>query len=77
MKVELQSTSKVVTLVIDGKGVPARVWEGRTAKGVPCHAFITRISVHEDHDAGEFEQDLKQHAPPSVEIQAIPLRLIL
>ena len=35
--VTLTNTSKIVTL----NGVPARVWEGKTAKGIPCHAFIT------------------------------------
>lgn len=74
MKVELESTTKIVTLVVNGHEVPARVWEGMTAKGIRCHAFITRIAVANGDDAGEFEADLQ---PPSVEVAAIPLRFIL
>jgi hypothetical protein len=77
MKVTLESTAKTVTLVIDGKPVPARVWEGLTANGIPCHAFITRIAVKNEDDAGEFERDLREQRAPSVEVAAIPLRMIL
>lgn len=77
MKVELESTSKIVTLVIGGAEVPARVWEGKTAKGIRCHAFITRLGVAKDDDASEFEADLKETQQPSAEVAAIPLRLIL
>lgn len=73
MRVELVSTSKIVEL----NGVPARIWEGRTAGGVACHAYITRIAVANELDATEFERELQQHAPPSADIQAIPLRLVL
>lgn len=41
MKITLESTSKIVEL----NGVPARVWEGKSESGIPCHAFITRIAV--------------------------------
>ena len=45
MKVTLESTSKITTLVVNGEDVPARIWEGKTESGIPCHAFITRIAV--------------------------------
>lgn len=77
MKVTLQSTSKIVTLVVNGTDVPARVWEGETERGVQCHAYVTRIAVSKDDDVSEFERDLTEHAAPTLEIQAIPLRLIL
>ena len=77
MKVELRSTDKVVQLVVDGKAVPARIWEGVTESGIPCHAYITRIAVDRADDAMEFERDLKEHEPPSPAIAEIPLRLIL
>lgn len=77
MQVQLESTDKIVELVIDGKRVPARVWAGTTAKGIACHAYITRIAVRDDLDAAEFERDLQEHAKPTPEIQAIPLSLIL
>jgi hypothetical protein len=77
MKVTLESTSKIVELHINGAAVPARVWEGTTANGVACHAYITRIAVHPALDAGEFERDLQEHRGLSPAIAAIPLRLVL
>lgn len=73
MNVQLQSTEKIVHI----NGLPARVWEGKTANGIKCHAFITRIAVHEKDDASEFEKDLQEHAKPSAELQKIPLRMII
>jgi len=77
MKVQLESTSKIVELEINGVIVPARIWDGHTENGVVCHAFITRIAVANSEDATEFERDLKEQAAPRPEIQAIPLRMIL
>lgn len=77
MEVQLTSTTKIVQLVIDGARVPARVWEGTTANGVRCHAYITRIAVHNELDASEFERDLQEHKAPSPEVQAFPLSMIL
>jgi hypothetical protein len=77
MEVSLKSTSKVVSLRVEDIDVPARVWEGTTARGVRCHAFITRIAMQDGDDASEFEADLKEHSAPSAEVQAIPLRFIL
>lgn len=78
MKVVLENTTKVVELVINGHPVEARVWEGVTAKGIPCHAFITRIAVRHDHDAAEFETDLKRQRDPSPALDAaIPLRMVI
>lgn len=74
MLVQLHSTDKIVHL----NGVPARIWEGITDGGIKCHAYITRIACDKDEpSAAVFEQDLQQHRPPSAEIEAIPLRMIL
>lgn len=73
MNVQLHSTEKIIEI----NGVPARVWEGVTEGGVKCHAFITRIAVHKDDDATEFERELQEHAAPSAELQSIPLRMII
>lgn len=75
MQATIESTDKVVELVVDGATVPARVWEGVTASGVPFHAFITRVAVKEDEDTAEFERDLYEQKPASPEVQSIPLRL--
>jgi hypothetical protein len=77
MKVQLESTTKIVELVVDGVAVPARIWEGRTENGVACHAYITRIAVSNDDSAEEFERDLQEQKAPSEAIKAIPLRMIL
>jgi len=77
MKVTLESTDKIVELTLNGQTVPARIWEGETAHGVRCHAYITRIAVHQDDDAAEFERDLQEHRRASPAVAAIPLRLIL
>lgn len=77
MQATIESTDKVVELVVNGAAVPARVWEGVTAAGVPFHAFVTRVAVKADKDVTEFERDLEQHKSASPEVQAIPLRFII
>lgn len=77
MQATLHSTTKIVTLMIGDANLPARVWEGETAAGVPFHAFIVRVGVREGMDATEFDRDLKEHAAPTPAIQAIPLRMII
>jgi hypothetical protein len=71
MKVELESTTKIVELQTPKGTIPARLWEGMTANGIRCHAFITRIAVHKDDDAAEFERDLQEHAPPTPELARV------
>jgi len=73
VRVHLESTTKTVTL----NGVPARVWEGHTESGIPVHAFITRIAVHQSQDTSQFEAELQECAAPSSDVAAIPMRLIL
>lgn len=77
MKVQLTSTTKIVELVVDGARIPARIWEGTTSGGIACHAYITRIACPLSADSAEFDRDLQEHAPPTTEIAAIPLLLIL
>ena len=59
MEVTLTNTDRIVEI----NGVPARVWEGRTTSGIPCHAYITRIAVARDQDAHEFDRELQETAP--------------
>jgi hypothetical protein len=78
MRISLESTTKMVELeTCSGCRVAARIWEGKTASGIPVHAYITRIAVLESQDQHEFERELKAHRAPSAAIDAIPLRLIL
>jgi len=73
VKVTLESTTKVVHV----DGVPARIWEGQTESGIAVHAFITRIAVHKDADASQFERELQECRAPSPDVQAYPARIIL
>lgn len=73
MKITLESTDKIVTL----NGVPARIWQGTTESGVPCHAYITRVGVDRTEDTSEFERELRETATPRAELATIPLRMVL
>jgi hypothetical protein len=74
MIVHLESTDKIVHL----NGVPARVWEGHTETGIACHALITRIAVHKDLDASQFERELQECRPVSPEVNGVyPTRMVL
>jgi hypothetical protein len=73
MEVTLKSTTMIVNL----NGVPTRVWEGVTAKGVPVHAFIVRVACALDADAAEFEADLNECDRPSPAVEAIPSNMVL
>src|ERR1700677_4632428 len=77
MKVTLESTTKIVTLEINGASVPARIWEGVTERGIRCHAFVTRIAHHEDDNPSQFQADLEEQAKPSAAIQSYPMRLLI
>lgn len=79
MKLVLESTDTLTTITINGREVPARIWQGTTEKGVPCHAYITRISCHKDLDNGEFERELREepHTRIREDLQGLDLRLFL
>ena len=84
MRINIESTSKIVTLVVDGRDIPARVWQGETDGGIPVQCFITRISPEIptsdpkiDELTAEFERDLRRQAAPRQTVEAIPLRMIL
>lgn len=78
MKVTLESTDKIVELVTATGAVPARIWEGTTDSGIPCHAFITRIAVHKNDDASQFERELLEQRPPrNADLAAISTRLVI
>ena len=76
MKIQLESTSKIVEL----NGVPARIWEGVTEHGIAIHVFITRIAVNKEADGSQFAAELKEcpaPRPADPDISAYPLRMIL
>jgi hypothetical protein len=83
MKITVESTSKLVELQIGQAIVPARIWEGHTADGVPVHCYITRICpsipIPELTPGVEekFARDLFEQTAPTAVAREIPLRLIL
>lgn len=78
MRVTLESTTKVVEIMTPSGPVPARVWEGTTETGIRCYALITRIAVHKDDDAAEFERSLQEQRTPSAEaVSVFNSRLVL
>ena len=77
MKIEIESTSKIVTLITKTGEVPARIWEGKTASGIPVHCYITRIAIAEGLETTEFARELREQRAPSPVAGKIPSRLIL
>lgn len=84
MKITIESTTKIVTLEVDGRFVPARIWQGETASGIPVQCFITRIAPEikksepkEKELTIEFQKELEEQAAPRMTVEAIPLHLIL
>jgi len=79
MRITIESTDRVVQLAtLAGPDIPARVWEGKTEKGVRVAVLITRIAAHVEDDQAEFEADLKETRPPSGHaVLAFPMRLLL
>jgi hypothetical protein len=84
MKITIESTAKVVDLMVNGRAVPARVWQGETENGIPVQAFITRIAPEIpksnpriDELTAEFTRDLARQANPRPSVEAIPLRMII
>ncbi len=71
MKITLESTAEVGTIQVGACEVPARVWVGKTAGGIPIIAFITRIGVSDGHDPTELERELLE-APTNVIIEGDP-----
>jgi hypothetical protein len=60
MRITIESTD-MVTLV---GNVPARLWRGRTERGVECLVFVHRIAVRRDADTAEFDRELHEQLPP-------------
>ncbi len=73
MEITISNTSKIVHL----NGIPARVWEGKTASGIGVVCFITRIAVLQSEDSSQFACELLEQRPPSVAAESFPLHLFL
>lgn len=70
-------TISSTTRVVEASGVSCRVWEGTTERGIKVQVLIPRVAALLDQDLSEFEAELEERRPPSAEVQAWPLRMIL
>jgi hypothetical protein len=77
MRITLESTSRLVGLVVDGAAIPARLWEGHTDRGTPVICWITRIAPAQPEHVERFEAELDPGRTPSPHAQATPARLVL
>jgi hypothetical protein len=73
MEMIIESTTRIV----EANGVPCRVWEGVTARGVKVECLIALVAVREGQDVAQFEAELKECRAPSADAQVFPLRMIL
>ena len=79
MRITIENTSKVIDVRAGAErtAVPARIWEGETASGVPVAAFITRIVCLDNDRSAEFDAELQEVRAPRPDLEAIPARLVL
>ena len=61
MTITITNTTKIVAV----NGVPAGIWEGKTAAGIPIICFVTCVAVPNDQDQRQFEQELLEQFAPS------------
>ncbi len=73
MRMTIESTTKIVK----ANGIDCRVWEGETERGVKVQVLIPRIAVKNGQDTSQFEAELQEHAAPSADTAAFPMRMIL
>jgi hypothetical protein len=73
MKITIENTTRIIT----ANGIPCRVWEGVSERGVKVQCLIPRIAALADQDLGQFEAELQEQRPPSDAMSAFPARLIL
>ena len=77
MKITIESTEQMHELLVDRAKVPARLWQGKTESGIPVHCFVTLIAAPQSEDLGQFERELRAHAPPREAFKSIPFRMVL
>lgn len=71
MTVTLESTTKIVPF----NGFTVRIWEGVTASGIPCHAYVFAIAAQEDLDEAALRAELTKHKVPSPNTQDLVPRI--
>jgi len=69
MKITMTPTAIMTEL----DGLPVRLWEGTTARGVPVRVFVARLSTPAGVDAKEMADELFETLPPA---EYVPLLTI-
>jgi hypothetical protein len=64
MKLEIESTEKIVVQ----NGIPARIWNGKTAAGVPVTCYIAHVAVDRSEDSSELDRELREVDAPRTEV---------
>lgn len=78
MRLTIENTEEITSIVTPQGEVPARVWVGHTAAGIPVQCLITRIAVHRQQDHSAFEAELAETPPVQpVTPRAFDRRLVL
>lgn len=77
MKITIESTSQIVTIVQGVAEITARVWEGQTESGIKVACLIPRIMASRADDLTQFDAELKEQRAPTAELDAFPLRMII
>ena len=77
MKITIENTTLITTVLTDKGEVPARIWEGETSSGIKVQVLVTRIAAKDDQDLRQFEAELEEQKAPTFESCAFPLRMIL
>jgi hypothetical protein len=72
MKATIQSTQQIIKV----NGMQARVWTGKSERGIPFELLIVRVAVSKAEDCSQFDEELKEQSPPHVS-ECFGLRLIL
>jgi hypothetical protein len=60
----MRITIDATEYITDIDGVPVRVWEGVTERGIPCKVMVHRVAVRDDQDCTQFDRELKETLPP-------------
>jgi hypothetical protein len=79
MKITMESTARIVTIQarMFSDGIQCRVWEGVTERGIKVQCLVARIAVLSTDDTSQFEAELQEARPPSADVDAFPMRMIL
>jgi hypothetical protein len=74
MKITVQSTTRMV----EANGIPCRVWEGKTERGIKISCLIPRIAVASGDDTSQFEAELTEKPLIASNMpEAFPLKMII